>query len=317
MIFKYFIVLTIFINTLISNDKIENSIGFINVNSNVSETKIYLNNQYIGDAPIERYQVDANSNLELKAISNKKFYPKDFIRNINVKKLKIQSYTAEFKKANAKLLLIGKDGYLYINDRFERTLNSNNRVITIPASEKIKIEIRNGDDKYTTLKDMYANEFYKLEYNLDNNSVKDKKLQDELALKGVKNIDNELDGKSSKEKKSSIVTIDSLIWQDTQDITKKRLLYKKGEDYCKNLDLEGYKDWSLPTIEQLKGLYKNKEKFYNKFKDNYYWSSTKVKGDYVYWDYISTMNFENNIVTTINGSSNEANQICVRVIKPE
>ncbi|MEA3553096.1 MAG: DUF1566 domain-containing protein [Campylobacterota bacterium] len=317
MIFKYFIVLTIFINTLISNDKIENSIGFINVNSNVSETKIYLNNQYIGDAPIERYQVDANSNLELKAISNKKFYPKDFIRNINVKKLKIQSYTAEFKKANAKLLLIGKDGYLYINDRFERTLNSNNRVITIPASEKIKIEIRNGDDKYTTLKDMYANEFYKLEYNLDNNSVKDKKLQDELALKGVKNIDNELDGKSSKEKKSSIVTIDSLIWQDTQDITKKRLLYKKGEDYCKNLDLEGYKDWSLPTIEQLKGLYKNKEKFYNKFKDNYYWSSTKVKGDYVYWDYISTMNFENNIVTTINGSSNEANQICVRIIKPE
>jgi len=317
MIFKYILLVTILVNIIIANDKTQDSIGFINVNSNVEKTKIYLNDKYIGNTPIERYQVESGINIELKAISNKKFYPNDFIRNINVKKLKIQSYSAQFKKANAKLLLIGRDGYLYINDRFERTLGSNNRVVSIPSAEKIKIEILNGDDKYTVLKDMYANEFYKLEYNLNNNSIKDKKVQDELALKGVININNNIEDKQKNKKSSNIVIIDSLIWQDTQDIIEKKLLYKKGNEYCENLDLEGYKDWRLPTIEQLKGLYKDKDKFYNRFKDNFYWSSTKVKGDYVYWDYIATMNFEKDIVTTINGSSNEANQICVRVIKPE
>ena len=317
MIFKYILLVTILVNIIIANDKTQDSIGFINVNSNVEKTKIYLNDKYIGETPIERYQIKSDVNIELKAISNKKFYPNDFIRNINVKELKIQSYTAKFKKANAKLLLIGKDGYLYINDRFERTLGSNNRVVSIPSAEKIKVEIRNGDEKYTVLKDMYANEFYKLEYNLDNNSIKDKKLQDELALKGVININNNIENKLKNEKPSNIVIIDSLIWLDTQDITQKRLLYKKAKEYCDNLDLEGYQDWSLPTIKQLKGLYKDKEKFYNRFNKNFYWSATKVKGEYVYWDYVATMNFEKDIVTTINGSSNEANQICVRVIKPE
>ena len=297
MLFKYIILILVSFNILSANDEVDNNIGFINVTSDINNTKIYLDGKYIGDTPIERYQVLANKNIELNATANKKFFSKDFTRNINVKSLKIQSYSVKFKKANAKLLLIGKDGYLYINDRFNRTLGSNNRVINIPADEKIKIEIRNGDDTYTVLKDMYANKFYKLEYNLDNRSIKDKKF--------IKN------------KPSNIVVIDSLIWQDTQDITTKKLLYKKAKEYCSSLDLEGFQDWSLPTIEQLKGLYKDRDKFYNKFNDNFYWSSTKVKGDYAYWDYIATKNFKTDTVTTINGSSNEANQLCVRVIKSE
>ena len=316
MLFKYILLLSILSNTIIANDDVCESIGFVNINSKVEKTKIYLNDKYIGDAPIEHYQVKSNTNIELKAIADISFYTKEFIRNINVKALKIQSYTAKFKKANAKLLLIGKDGYLYINDRFERTLNSNNRILNIPSAKKIKIEIRNGDDKYTIIKDMYANKFYKLEYNLNNNSLKDKELQNELALNGVSNINNNIKDKNNN-KPLNIVIIDQLMWQDTKDITTKKLLYNKAKKYCKNLDLEGFKDWDLPTIEQLKSLYKDKEKFYNKFNDNFYWSSTLGKGDFVYWDYVLTKSFKNDLVTTINGSSHEANVLCVRIIKPE
>jgi len=324
MLFKYIILILISLNTLSANsealelnDEIDNNIGFVNINSDINNTKVYLDGEYIGDTPIERYQVNADTNIELKATADKNYYSKDFIKNINVKKLKIQSYNAKFKRANAKLLLIGKDGYLFIDDRFSRTLGSNNRVVNIPSGKKIKIEIRNGDNKFTVLKDMFAGKFYKLEYNLDDRSIKDKKLQDELVLKDVINIENNTEDKLKKENIANSVTIDALMWQDTKDITTKKLLFKKGQEYCKNLDLEGFKDWSLPTIEQLKGLYKDKDKFYNSFNNNFYWSSTKVKGDYVYWDYISTKNFKEDIITTINGSSNEANQICVRVIKPE
>ena len=301
MFFRYIFITTILIFNIYANDKINNNIGFINISSDINETKIYLDNKYIGDTPIERYQVKANKNIKLKAVANKKFYLKEFIRNINVKPLEIQSYKTKFKRSNAKLLLVGKDGYLYINDRFERTLNSNNRIITIPSSKKIKIEIKNGDDKYIAIKDMYAGEFYKLEYNLDKNSIKNKKLQD----------------KNKSKTPSDVVVIDKLMWQDTKDITTNKLLYKKAKKYCENLDLEGYKDWGLPTIEQLKALYKDKNKFYNKFNKNFYWSSTRTKGEYVYWDYLLTKSFDNGLITTINGSSNEANVVCVRVFKIE
>ena len=319
IVFKFIILIFISFSILNANDDLDENIGFINVTSNVADTKIYLDGKYIGFAPIQRYQVVANKNIELNATANTNFYPKEYSRNINVKKLKIQSYKAEFKKANAKLLLIGEDGYLYINGRFERTLGSNNRVVSIKSGENINIEIRKGDNKYSISQDIYANKFYKLEYDLIDTKLKNNKRQKELVLSNVINIKNNIDlnNTATIDKKLKFVTIDTLMWQDSKDISSFETLYEDGEKYCKNLELEGYSDWYLPTIEQLKNLYKDKNKFFNKFKDNFYWSTTKEKGKYVYWEYLATMNFNENIVKVINGSSSTANQICVRAIIPE
>ena len=319
ILIKFIILIFISFSILNANDDLDENIGFINVTSNIADTKIYLDGKYIGLAPIQRYQVVANKNIELNATANTNFYPKEYSRNINVKKLKIQSYNTEFKKANAKLLLIGEDGYLYINGRFERTLGSNNRVVSIKSGENINIEIRKGDNKYSISRDIYANKFYKLEYDLIDTKLKNNKRQKELVLSNVINIKNNIDlnNTATIDKKFKFVTIDTLMWQDSKDISSFETLYEDGEKYCKNLELEGYSDWYLPTIKQLKNLYKDKNKFFNKFKDNFYWSTTKEKGKYVYWEYLATMNFNENIVKVINGSSSTANQICVRAIIPE
>ncbi|MEA3498691.1 MAG: DUF1566 domain-containing protein [Campylobacterota bacterium] len=309
MFFKYIILLLITFNII--NAKVEVSepvvvdntdIGFVNITSDTNSTKIYLDGKYIGDTPIDRYKVDANKNIELKGIADEKFYPKEFIRNINIKKFKTQSYKAKFKKANAKLLLIGPDGYLFVNDRFERTLGSNNRVVKILADDKIKIEIKNGDKKFTILKNMYANNFYQLEY--DFKKKKEEELVDDT------NATMDIEEIIKKERIYYTVTIDKLIWQDSKEINTNKLEYIATKNYCMDLELAGYTDWKVPTIEQLKNL--DKSKFKNKFTDTPYWSSTTTTGKYVYWDYVLTKNFKTNKIVTLNGSQTEANKLCVR-----
>ncbi len=271
--------------------------AYINIVSNVDETKIYLDGKFIGITPIERFAVESDKNIELNASANPQYYPKSFIRNIIVNKSKINSYEIEMKKVKAKIELIGKDGYLFINDRFTETLNSTNRLIEIIPNENIKIEIQNGDNKFITYKDMNASGFYQIKYNLDDIATKDS---------------NNKENNNSAGKYTNIVDLGDTVWQDTLTITDLKLLYTDAVEYCQELVLADFDDWLLPSIEQLNSLETDKTKFRNKFTDNIYISSTKAKGEYIYWDYLLRKNFDTNSTDTINGSAYESNIICVR-----
>jgi len=56
-----------------------------------------------------------------------------------------------------------------------------------------------------------------------------------------------------------------------------KLTYDKALVYCYTLAYAGKLDWRLPTSEDLKLIYKNKDKFLY-FASNYYWSSTTYAG---------------------------------------
>jgi hypothetical protein len=43
-----------------------------------------------------------------------------------------------------------------------------------------------------------------------------------------------------------------LMWQDTKDNAYVQVIHDKAVAYCKNLNLDGFTDWYLPTVEQLK-----------------------------------------------------------------
>ncbi len=291
----------LFLFLLLNHVKASHDIAHINIVSNVKDTKIYLDGKFIGITPIERFEVESNKNIELNASANSQYYPKSYLRNIKVDKSKINSYEIEIEKIKAKIELIGKDGYLFINDSFTETLNSTNRIIEVIPNENIKIEIQNGDKKFITYKDMNASGFYQIKYNLDSAATKDSK-----------DLDN-----NSSNKYQNIVTIGDLVWQDTLTIIDLKLLYSDAVNYCQELELAEFNDWTLPSIEQLNLLEIDKIKFRNKFTNNIYVSSTKGKGDYIYWDYLLTKNFETNKIDTINGSAHEANLICVRKIVEE
>ena len=55
-----------------------------------------------------------------------------------------------------------------------------------------------------------------------------------------------------------------------------RMNWRSAMNYCEDLNLVGFSDWRLPTLEELRIAYKHKSKFRN-IQDSWYWSSTISK----------------------------------------
>ena len=74
-----------------------------------------------------------------------------------------------------------------------------------------------------------------------------------------------------------------MMWQDSSIIVKKN--YSDAISYCEDLSISGYSDWRLPNIDELmsisdKSRYKPAiKKIFKNTKNDYYWSSSKYKGN--------------------------------------
>ncbi|MBR6244576.1 DUF1566 domain-containing protein [bacterium] len=83
--------------------------------------------------------------------------------------------------------------------------------------------------------------------------------------------------------------------------------WHEAMDYAKNLNLGGFTDWHVPTIEELKAIYKiQKICGIDKSDDAWFWSSSPSKGDPESANFIGFFKGKNS-----NGSKNE-NCGCVR-----
>jgi hypothetical protein len=83
-------------------------------------------------------------------------------------------------------------------------------------------------------------------------------------------------GLIDKEDGAILDTRTNLLWQ--QNPPKEGMTWQEANKYCKSLTLAGYKDWRLPTFDELKTLINKK---YNPTIDSifkcvlsYYWSSS-------------------------------------------
>jgi hypothetical protein len=58
----------------------------------------------------------------------------------------------------------------------------------------------------------------------------------------------------------------------------------KAAQLCMSLDFGGYKDWFLPSLDELDLMYQNlKAKGLGNFSQKYYWSSSEYNYDYFAW----------------------------------
>jgi hypothetical protein len=100
---------------------------------------------------------------------------------------------------------------------------------------------------------------------LSENSFKNVKPNDFGIIPAVPNADryvkcvrgDELDMghfKRDDEKEIVLDTQAGLMWQDNLDVVNVQIQWGKSIEYCKSLDLGGYKDWRMPTITELASI---------------------------------------------------------------
>jgi len=98
----------------------------------------------------------------------------------------------------------------------------------------------------------------------------------------------------------------SLMWQDSEDVTTLRKVWEDAISYCQNLELGGYDDWYLPSLDELKSVETAPATYDNIFQHTNgggIWTSTQSKnyssGDgawfaeaiFGYWDAFKSAEF--------------------------
>lgn len=300
MNFKFLALLLILLNFSYANETKEvedlnitkpKPTAFINIISNVKDTSIFLNGKLIGQTPIKQYPVIPYKDIRLIAKINKDYYEKDLFGTIRVRKHTVPTYSLKFKKAKTKMFLVGEEGDLYIDEKFIKKLNSTNRVTTVNAGKNVKIKITNKhDDSFQTTQDLTANTITDIPYK-------------------IKPINNDV--------KLFTTTIDDLMWEDTKDAATKAKNWKRAKKYCDKLELGDLKDWYMPTIEQLNSLYEERDKIYNGFGGEFYWSSSTFSDKKYIWKYSYVKDFEEGDIKKSVKEFEQARVRCVRDITIE
>jgi hypothetical protein len=291
MAVKFFMVLLFCLSYLYGEDTnttIPTKPAYVNIVSNVKETKVYINGDLIGETPIKRYQVIPNKDYFLYAMIDKKFYKEDISQTINIKVTTIPDIILNFEQAEAIVFLVGEDGELYINGKFEKVLHARNRVFTIGADKNIEFRIRNGYKEIVFYKDIYANSFNEIKYKL---------------------IEIPLDIRLYTQ------TINNEMWEDTKEAANTAIEWEEAKKYCEKLTIGGFTNWDLPTIGQLKNLHENhKDEIYNGFGGVFYWSSNTSKDDKDIWQYAEVLNVENSEIERSVQEIKTGRVRCVRTI---
>jgi hypothetical protein len=264
--FKKIILISLLLTLNLFSNPLEKA--YINISSNDSNTTIFLNGKNIGTAPINSYEIEASSNCIVKAVVDKNYYKNDLVKYINVKPNILPTFNFNFIKADATLFFVGKDADLYINGKFIKRLNSQNRKIKIKANKNNKIKLIDKDTRVTLYKDIKADNYYTIKYDLIN-IPKDIRLYTTI--------------------------INNLMWEDTTHAATAKISWEDGKEYCNKLKIGYLDDWKMPTIEQLNQLTGDKsQKIYNGFGKGFYWSSSLYQDDSKLWFYAKSKEFNPN-----------------------
>lgn len=223
--------------------------SFVNITSNITPASIYIDNNFTGYTPLYGYKIDSNltkHTLKVDLNGSKIYMPTivEFESETNTTK----TIHVELKKGKGKIHFVGEDGILYIDGNKIQTFTKDNRIVENEAGKDISIEIYNGNKIYKNTISLDINETKEFFYKL----YKENTEQNLYTL-----IDNKL------------------MWQDNPEAKSTKEHYKEAYKYCDKLDLAGFKDWRVPTLDELQSLYNIKDKIYNGIGDMYYWSSNE------------------------------------------
>ncbi len=238
---------------------------YINVVSNLEDTKIFLDDKEIGVAPLKNFAIESHKEHTLKAINSDSYHETELTQKILLATNELQTIEFTFKPLKTEVFLVGEDGFLYLNGKFEKKLHGNNRVMKVDASPNLLFGIYNKDKQIQFKRDLKADKFTQIRYTLKN---------------------------TPKEIKIYTSYLGNLIWEDTLEAVNSSMNYSDAQRYCENLEIAFLKDWRIPTLEELNTLYETyKDDIYNGYGEPFYWSSDTSIGDSGVWSYSQVKDF--------------------------
>ncbi len=101
----------------------------------------------------------------------------------------------------------------------------------------------------------------------------------EVSKDNNKSVVSSSEEKNPYSRANDIITdsVTSLMWQDDNKSYEYKFTWKDAQAECKNLSLGKYSDWRLPSLKELKYIYRTKPSGDSQFKNivsGYYWTST-------------------------------------------
>lgn len=255
-------------NTSKKNAELPNTstYAFINIDSNVPATTILLNNEEIGKTPIRSFKVEAEKDFNLTALADTNYYEGNLQKRLNLRKNTVKDVSFKLKKAKVKRVFVGPKAHLYINNKFIKSLNENNRLVEFETGKNIEIYLEDKHKVRTFYKDIDTSKpFSEIIYTLIH---------------------------IPKDVRLYTTTVENLMWEDTKHAADTKTDWQEAKTYCDELKLAEFTDWELPQIEQLNRLEeKYKDKIYYGYGDSFYWSNDTSVSKNQIWGYSDSKDF--------------------------
>lgn len=287
----------------------ERETTYLTITSNLEGIKILVDGNKIGTPPLKYLLSEPYKEHTITAINNDGYHEKELIKKITLSPNELHTVEFIFKPLKTDVFLVGEDGALYINGKFEKVLHGTNRVIQVDAGKDVLFGIYNKNKQTRFKKDLTAGEFVQIKYKL---TLNPKPVR--LYTSFIKN----------------------LIWEDTKEAVNQELSWKDGNKYCENLEIAHLRNWRLPTLKELNELYEiykddwkipgidpnelydqYQKEIYNGFGEPFYWSSEVFQGDSGIWEYAKVQNFIDGDVTDSVKEFNKGKVRCVHEISYE
>lgn len=112
-----------------------------------------------------------------------------------------------------------------------------------------------------------------------------------------------------------VIIITDEIKKEYPELKNLKMIQKESSDYmtwnnsmqyAKDLDLGGFTDWRLPTMEELRGIYRAKQALGIADDEEWYWSGSEAGATYAWY-----VNFSNGGVS----NSSKSNSYYVRCVR--
>lgn len=237
----------------------DENLAFLNVSTEPEGLDVYIDGAWVGKAPIKMYEIEAGMNHTIEAKGDPRYFIDAGIKR-RYDRFERREETLAITRGAGRILLLAESviNRVSVNDQ-NVNFDPNKPVIEVPAGD-VKVHVVAGNKVGRFEQDVWTGDLLRKDVKLTNRFSAD-------TSKGI--VVDHMTG---------------LIW--AAETSPNELNWEEAKRYCANLEIGGYTDWRLPTIDELRTIVDKSRgnpaintDFFPDTKSSSYWSSTTNAND--------------------------------------